>query len=238
MLFREMLHGHGSARCRRVERQRHGFQRGEVEAFGGKINIEANHLTLVIEVDDQAVGHLARCGAGRGLELDVEAVRLGVASLGAILEVTVEECVVDCFAVLQRDDPEDSRRAIPRVDDGAPAPDPTIGLGFPSNWRLQYPCTPCPLDIWAPRGVATAQTGRQPDRGLARWPRGVDRAGGHRAAARIAGCGRHVFLGERDHRNAEFETIPDQRRTASRCAASGKRPAITNHARVASRLIC
>jgi hypothetical protein len=73
-----------------MQRQCHRFERGQVEPLGSKVNVEADDLAPLVEVDDDAVGYLARLGARGRLELDIEAVRLRVineASLRLVLEV-------------------------------------------------------------------------------------------------------------------------------------------------------
>jgi hypothetical protein len=64
--------------CVIVQRQCHRFERGQVEPLGSKVNVKADDLAPLVEVDDEAIGYLARLGTRRRFELDIEAVRLRV----------------------------------------------------------------------------------------------------------------------------------------------------------------
>jgi len=59
-------------------RQRDRLDLGEVELPGGVLNVKTDNIAVGVEVHDEAVDNLARFGARRGLQLDVEAVRLRI----------------------------------------------------------------------------------------------------------------------------------------------------------------
>ena len=78
------------------------------------VDIEADHLAIGVYIDDQAFDNFSRLGAGRALQLDIEAVRFRDNSAVSFLflpEVPVEERVMDGLAVLQCNNPEKSRSA-------------------------------------------------------------------------------------------------------------------------------
>jgi hypothetical protein len=49
-----------------------------------------------------------------------------------ILEATVEERVMDCFAVLKCNNPKNSCPVVAWVNDSAPVPDAPVSLAFPA----------------------------------------------------------------------------------------------------------
>src|SRR5712692_8783880 len=96
--------------------KRLSFERGQVQYLRGMLNINADNLTLGIEVDHQTVLYLARIHTWARVEIDVERVRLLIVmqfhSSPRLRirrpEIPVRKCIVHGLAIRERYNAEDS----------------------------------------------------------------------------------------------------------------------------------